>query len=540
MCIRDSGQPDEQSWLLMDKLVVGSDGRMRTTSPPNVGVFNRPSDFNLLFNPTNPGLAAIGSTSVLGAVAGLDLFSLHLQSTQSLTNQTAGGQRAVLPIVSAQGAFGDGTADGPKYYAISTPLGDILVPVPATGKDYTIQTRYVEPTGFVTVNSTDVKLLPGGQPVTYSIVQPPQYVVKTFDPATITDMTFDFGSDPAHPSPRLVISGTNFVLNKDPYFGAPSFLGGSVNDLYVTIQVGGRDTFDPKGNVLPVGGSDIVIQGAQLTLLANGTLWAQIPQGAMVAGGYVTVSRKMWAPLNGKWEVQIATSNPAQLVPNNNYSFALNSGDDTVSVIDNTHISQVEVPAPTVADPGNTAFVPQLDPTEIARILLDLPGINAGLNPRNSAITADGTRLYVALNGGAGVAVIDTVALQQIDTDPNTAGVQYIKLRPGSHPFDVVAEPSGRFLYVSDEANAVVYVIDIDPFSKTFNTFVRAIPVYPAPLGLRGLALNSDGSMLFVTAPGQTLFGAYGAPTGSLILIQTNAATRKDPVLFGAQPERRR
>ena len=120
-----NGQPDEQSWLLMDKLVAGSDGRMRTTSPPNVGVFNRPSDFNLLFNPTNPGLAAISSTSVLGAVAGLDLFSLHLQSTQSLTYQ-----RTVLPIVSAQGAFGDGTADGPKYYAISSPLGDALVPVP--------------------------------------------------------------------------------------------------------------------------------------------------------------------------------------------------------------------------------------------------------------------------------------------------------------------------------------------------------------------------------------------------------------------------
>ena len=110
--------------------------------------------------------------------------------------------------------------------------------------------------------------------------------------------------------------------------------------------------------------------------------------------------------------------------------------------------------------------------------------------------------------------------------------MQNITLPPGSRPFDVVAESTGRYLYVSDEGVGAVYVVDIDPFSKTFNHHIATIAVGPAPLGLRGIALNSDDSLLFVTAPGQTLFGAYGAPTGSLLVIQTNAATRQAPVFY--------
>src|SRR5664280_14923 len=126
------------------------------------------------------------------------------------------------------------------------------------------------------------------------------------------------------------------------------------------------------------------------------------------------------------------------------------------------------------------------------------------------------------------------VALQQVDVDPTKVGVQYIPLPSSARAFDLVAESSGRYLYVSDEAQGEVYVVDIDPFSKTFDHHIRTIPVGPAPLGLRGIALNSDSSLLFVTAPGQTIFGAYGAASGSLLVIQTNMATRKDPVALSA------
>ena len=56
----------------------------------------------------------------------------------------------------------------------------------------------------------------------------------------------------------------------------------------MTIEIGGRDTFDTNGNVLPVGGRDVVIPASDLTLKngppdANGTatyiLDAKVPAG---------------------------------------------------------------------------------------------------------------------------------------------------------------------------------------------------------------------------------------------------------------------
>src|SRR5664280_1588946 len=283
------------------------------------------------------------------------------------------------------------------------------------------------------------------------------------------------------------------------------FLGSKPSDLYVTIQIGGADTESTKGGALAVGGQDIVIPGSQLTMNSNGTITAPVPAGALVGGSYIVVTRTEYVPLNGQYGVQGVPSNAVQLLPTGFYSVAVNSGDGTVSVID-----------------GTTA-------TEAARISL-----GANTAPRNAVITQDGTRAYIALNGGAGIAVIDLVSLQEVDADPNKPGIQYILLRPSAQPFDLVAESSGRYLYVSDAAQGAIYVVDIDPFSKTFNQHIKTIPVGPAPLGLRGIALNSDNSLLFATAPGQTIFGAYGATTGSLLVIQTNVATRQAPAFLSA------
>ncbi len=265
--------------------------------------------------------------------------------------------------------------------------------------------------------------------------------------------------------------------------------------------MGGADTQDLNGGTLAVGGEDIVIPGSQLTLNSDGTITVPLPVGAFIGGNNITITRTQYAPLNGDYAVQGLPSNPVQLQPTGFYSVAVNSGDDSVSIIDST------------------------TQAEVARIPLA-----AGSAPRNAVITADGTRAYVALSGVPGIAVIDLGgAAAGRYRYAATFGIQYLQLPPGAQPFDLAVEPTGRFLYVSDQAQGAVYVVDIDPFSKTFDRHVQTIAVGPAPLGLRGIALNSDGSMLFVTAPGRTLFGAYAAENGNLLVIQTNIATRKAP-----------
>jgi len=507
-------QPDEQIWIIMDTLVVGVDGRMRTTSPPNLGAYDRFAAPGAFFVPSQVGMAAVGSPTFAGVLAVLEDFSRRVSGYNGPSRAKQLGQ--LKSLVTVQSVLGAG-GDGPRYGVWVGPYGDVLIPL-AGDVNYSVDGRFVEPSGLVRVGISDVRVAPG-QIVTYGLPYPPRYVVKAVTPPTITQFSFDFGITPGVVEPRLVISGENLLLVENPYPSAPEFLGDSIDDLFVTIEIGGRDTFDFDGKVLPVGGRDIVISGSLfLSMPDANTLVVKLPDGAFVAGGYVTVNRKTYAPLDGEWEVQVLPSNPAQLIPNGHYTFAVNSGDNTISAIDSFNTVVV-------------GELTQLDPVEVARITLStIQGFNP--SPRNSTYTSDGTRLYVALNGVAGVAVIDVVALHEIDADAAAAGIQHIALPTSARPFDLVAEKSGRFLYVSDEANPVIYVIDIDPFSKTFNQQVQTISVGPAPLNLRGIALNSDDTLLFVTAPGRTLFGGYGAPTGNILIIDTKIATRGKPAML--------
>src|SRR5262249_54827669 len=52
-----------------------------------------------------------------------------------------------------------------------------------------------------------------------------------------------------------------------------------------------------------------------------------------------------------------------------------------------------------------------------------------------------------------------------------------------------------------DNVNGVVWQIDIDPTSPTYNKAVQTVTVGPAPDGLRGLAVNANDERVFVAAP---------------------------------------
>ena len=166
-------------------------------------------------------------------------------------------------------------------------------------------------------------------------------------------------------------------------------------------------------------------------------------------------------------------------------------------------------------------------------------GLDETQAPRYIALTTDGTRGYVTLQASGGIAVIDTVGWHEVDLvpddpdDPETVGVQHIELPAGAKPFAIVVDRAGRYAYVTDELDGVLYVIDIDPFSPDFNRHVQTIVFEtgtwdPAPLGLRGLALSADQKRLYVAAPGRTLMGAYGAEVGYLLVVIT------DPTVEGA------
>ncbi|MCB1095299.1 MAG: Ig-like domain-containing protein [Verrucomicrobiae bacterium] len=153
--------------------------------------------------------------------------------------------------------------------------------------------------------------------------------------------------------------------------------------------------------------------------------------------------------------------------------------------------------------------------------------------PRSVAVTSDNTRVYVALEGVGAVAVVDAIALQEIDTKPVSIfqEVNGIDLPVSSRPFGITIDPQDRYAYVTDGVSGNVYVIDISPGSDTYHELVRTIALSPAPYGLRDSAINADGTKLFIAAPGETIRGGYRG-AGHVLVIDVNVADRENGNLW--------
>ena len=190
--------------------------------------------------------------------------------------------------------------------------------------------------------------------------------------------------------------------------------------------------------------------------------------------------------------------------------------DATLTASEWTHEAHLAVGTWHVARLGRDAALEELQRL-IPRLNLALGNVNDDHHGYHDTIT----RAYVTLQGDGAVGVVDLVAMQKSDAKPGNAAtpggvdpVDTIALPPGARPFWIEIDAAGKYAYVSDEAayasnKGMIYVIDVDPSSPTFNTMVRAIQVDGAPKGLRQLALDADGSKLYVAAPNRE---GYGAP----------------------------
>src|SRR5262249_32037001 len=155
------------------------------------------------------------------------------------------------------------------------------------------------------------------------------------------------------------------------------------------------------------------------------------------------------------------------------------------------------------AEPGSPQFNQVVAQIPIAKG-------DPGYFPVRVAVTPDGTRAYVTREFGGDVAVVDALALQEADARPTPPDAhadvdhQPPPKKPdriaieGSVPYGIAIDPQGQFAYVSDVRQGLVYVIDVQPGSPTFQKLVFTIPVKifdsdPVPNGLRDLALDADG-----------------------------------------------
>ena len=142
--------------------------------------------------------------------------------------------------------------------------------------------------------------------------------------------------------------------------------------------------------------------------------------------------------------------------------------------------------------------------------------------PRNLALTSDGARAYVVLERSGQVALVDSIALRQVDTNPNTEPVDAIPLpgAEGVRPVSIAIGPRDQYAYVVANNRSEIYVLDINPTSATYHEVIQLIPVSQATNGLQDVAISSDGKRLFVAAP------AVAGQDGHLVVVNVDPADR--------------
>ena len=422
---------------------------------------------------------------------------------------------------------------GTKYVEIPGLFANFYIPlVPLI--PYQISFNTVNPSHFVTSTTENVQLAAGQVKTLGTVISTSPLVTADHDAPVVTSISLDFNANGATDSgPEIVLIGSGFIdLAPDP--SAPSVnghvLGTVIGDLRITLRVGGEDGLDENGDPQANGGLDIVIDPSTYTFDAGGgagldKLSFPVPASLAVGTAQIIVSRPASERDDTGFQTVYHDSATLQLEPTGTYVFAALPAHGAVSVIDSSHISSLGLS----------------NPDEAARVAVD--ALDPNSDPNDIASTADDTRAYVTLAGDAGVAMVDAISLQEVDLDPNTPGTQHIALPYGSTPYDIVCDSAGKYAYVSDSTPhggvGLIYVIDIDPFDDNYNKLVKTITVGTAPLGLRGLSLNQDGSLLYITAPDALVNGPSFGSTGTVFVVNTDPELKDGPAytpdLFASQ-----
>jgi YD repeat-containing protein len=152
----------------------------------------------------------------------------------------------------------------------------------------------------------------------------------------------------------------------------------------------------------------------------------------------------------------------------------------------------------------------------------------------DTVATADLSRVFVAVSAmdgkPGGIHVIDGVSLNAIDMAPATPGIDPVALPYGS-PRALALDPAGRYLYVASGSS--ITVIDIRP-GATLHQVVQVIPV-ATQAGINDIAVNADGTRLWLTAPSAQPWYSNADIDGELIVINIDendrpqAATQGNP-----------
>ncbi len=466
-------------WIQDEFGTVGTDGIARTSSPPSTGV-RREGDFTIV-KPKDMLVPVRMSLEILRGDF-INHEGLVFTGTQSF-----GGAAMALDLLA--GGLGSGVLTPALNFTLFLPraltkfelwvINDGVGTLVAT---HETDTSVEDSLSFVLDGDPESSIVDGGTPLIESI---------EFQRVS---------GDATGALQEVVIDGRNlFVPSPD---GFPNV---QEQDIQVRIVVGAADILDDAGNVTN-GLKDIVITGNDLSLVDNGprqSLKFKLPSTVPAGLTQMIVARPVQVRTGtNRFNLEHRVSRPFSVTTDPRYSFAAATQAGSVVVVGRD----------TAGTLAKTAEI-RLQP--------------AGARPLATMMTGDLSRVYVTLAELNAIAVLDAVTLSQLDADGdasvNSDGIgdgllDIIRLPQGASVDRMVLDKQDAYLYVADPHHAAVYVVDVRPSSSTFNQVVRAIPVGPAPYGLRSMAITADGGTLMAAAPGYPMFREYKG-SGHVLLI---------------------
>jgi YD repeat-containing protein len=467
----DSNGGIKEVWVVEESGVVGADGFIRTQSPPWQGA-TRTGTYTMAvpkfrykvleaFLPTELlNIFNIGGNVVLdfaGAVVKaiaspiLGYALLADQAIRFAQDKWNGTETIPIPV------FEDPILD---LFATRTAIefSKDFVVVPVVGFPYP---------AVAGVSLNLAQLSPQGNPIARFTGFTPPPITARYDP-TLESATVEFDDQGV----LVRVKGVNFSSQN-----AQISLPGHIDNLFVRWQYGEQVFLQP---VEKKNSTELIIRPPAIVPLGRGL--------------QLQIVREIGTPENFSTAKSVAASLIIQTPIDRVWGAAPLS--NSVKLINSENPSKV------VAEDGSS------------NLLLASIAFGDNTEPRFVATLKD--RVYVTLASDKSVALIDAIGLRELDTNPDTVGtMDRIKLNGAARPMSIVLSENNLYAYVGDQAAGSIYVIDIDPNSRTYNRHVKTIQI-PGAIGIRRLTINNNGSLLLATI--------VGKDEGGIALIDINLA----------------
>ncbi|MEM9158690.1 MAG: SdrD B-like domain-containing protein, partial [Verrucomicrobiota bacterium] len=285
-------------------------------------------------------------------------------------------------------------------------------------------------------------------------------------------------------SPLLKLDVDNLLLDE-----AIDAVGAVLGDLFIIF----REGTDTVGTI---------VSGRNAKIGQDGRLEVRVPSSVTLGDSSVAIRRvqlqfafRPYDPNPTKQKV-IVESAPVRLPLENRYVYTALTGNPAIAVLD-----------------GEAGEI-------VARV-----GLEEGA-PRATALAPNLAKVYATLEGTNKVAVLDTLGFRFIDFDTSTDELDHIELPEGARAFQLAVDPLNQFLYVTDQAKAAVYVVNISPGSPQYAQTVYTFEPGEANGGLTGISVDADGSKVYIAAPNSRMFdGTQNHIAGNVIVAELDRVT---------------